>query len=55
MLSIILASSLTQAEAMETLIKSFEADIQKALWIAVKLPDDEVKMELIKVNNTIQF
>ena len=35
---------------MERIAKSFEEDIQKAIGIAVKLPDDEWKMELIKVN-----
>ena len=35
---------------MERLAKSFEADIQKAVGIAVNIPDDESKMELIKVN-----
>ena len=34
---------------MERLAKIFEADIQKAVGIAAKLPDDESKMELIKV------
>ena len=48
-----LASSLTQAQAMERLANSFEADIQKAVRIAVKLPEEvEVKMELIKVNES---
>ena len=46
----IFISSLTQAQAMERLAKRFETDIQKAIGIAVKLPDDEVKMEIIKVN-----
>ena len=55
MLSIILTSSLTQAQAIERLAISFEADVQKAVGIAFKLPDDEVKMELIKVNKTIKF
>ena len=36
---------------MERLAKSFEADIQKAVGIAAKLPDDKSKMELIKVNH----
>ena len=48
--SIILSSSLTQAQAMERIAKSFEEDIQKAIGIAVKLPDDEVKVHIIKVN-----
>jgi hypothetical protein len=40
---------------MERLTTNFEADIQKAVGIAVKLPDDEVKIELTKVNKTIQL
>ena len=35
---------------MERIAKSFEEDIQKAIGIAVKLPDDEVKVDIIKVN-----
>jgi hypothetical protein len=35
---------------MERIANSFEADIQKAVGVAVKLPDDEVKIEIIKVN-----
>ena len=38
--SIILTSSLTQVQAMERIATCFEADIQKVVVVAAKLPDE---------------
>ena len=46
--------SLTQAEAMERLANSFEADLHRAVEVALTLPEDTVKIRIIKVTNSNQ-
>jgi len=40
--------SLTQAEAMERLANSFEADLHRAVEVALTLPEDKLKIRIIK-------